>query len=252
MYITSGIVNLAEITLVANKYLKENMLITEIVHNFYNYKYCFSFLDYKETTIDGWVKTLKLKGVKELYISFSRPEDVTSLGYVNSFPGGLICVYEDGKITGWKQKFQNNNDGYTEILYTETNISPLLHNMEFLNRFESNFEYFKDSIKKMIKFSTKLGCKEWKNYFEKALELEDIAKAKNFIAVKNLNNVISDKSLCAYAMAMQAFPFGKMGSWCDDPCGIAESKGLKSSYDSNSCELFLELMGMISYATNRF
>lgn len=252
MYIISDVVNLVELTLVANKYLKENKMIPEIVHNLPNHKYLFSFFDSEEITIEGWVKKLKLNGVKELYISFSRPQDITLLGYKNSFPGGVISVYENGSVTAWKQKFLDIGDDYKEILYKEVNINPLLHDMGFLNKFQSNFKYFKCAVKEMIRFSENLGCEEWKIYFGKVLELEDIEKAKKCIAVENLNNVISDKSLCVYAMAMQAYPFGGMGSWCDEPYSIAISKGLESSYDNYSWGIFSELMGMLAYVTNRF
>lgn len=249
MFIIKEIINLAEITIIANKFLKEGKLVTEILHDFNRYNYTFSFLDTNETSVENWVRKLKEKEVEELYIGFSVPMNIYDVAIQNCTPAGLMCKYANGQITCWTKRWKGNNNGNDDVLYKEKLVNPEMYSVEFSKRFESNFKYFKYSIKKVIELAKKVECDEWIKYFEQVFELEDINNAKEFPATKNMYNILPDRNLCVYAMAVQAYPFGGMNSWCDIPALKAEKLGIKDSFIKDSRELFLEIMGMISYAT---
>lgn len=249
-YITREIVNLAEITIVANKYLQKNEIIDYILHDSPNYEYHFKFLDEEKNSVKDWIMTLKNKGAGKIYIDFAPPKDINTIAYTNATPAGLICKYNNGQVTSWHKKWNSYAETKKEVvLYQEKLCEKDYFNTKFINNFESNFNYFKAILEKVKEFSASLGCAEWVKYFNSALNLENIENAKEFIPTKLLYGLIPDKNLCAYAMALKAYPFGGMGSWCDNAYVLAKQKDLEDKYEKISKELFLEIMGMISYAT---
>lgn len=250
-YITREIINLAEITIVANKFLKENEIVESIMHDSSNCEYHFKFLNEERNSVHDWIMNLKEEGATEMYIDFAPPKNICTVAYTNATPAGIICKYNNGKVTSWSKTWRIDNETKKVIiLYQERLCETNYFNTNFVNNFESNFNYFKAILKKIKEFSETLGCKEWAEYFNNVFELEKIENAKVFIPTKVLYKIIPDKNLCAYAMAIQAYPFGGMGSWCDNAYMIAKEKNLEAEYEKISKELFNEIMGMIAYATN--
>lgn len=76
MAVTREIVNLAEITIIANLFLKKDKLISEFVHDFGEYDYKFIFTDCEVSNIDEWAKRLKEKNAEDIYIDFDSNIDI--------------------------------------------------------------------------------------------------------------------------------------------------------------------------------
>lgn len=164
---------------------------------------------------------------------------------------GLICKYKNGKITQWHKKWDYDNAiNKFYVTYQEKESNEQAYNKGFVNNFKNNFEYFKNSIKEIEELSKILELQEWKEHFRKIFDLENISNAKKYPATEGLHNVMSEKNLCIYAMAMDAFVFGGMGSWNDGPLNIAITRGMETDFVRKSQILFAELMVMLSYATN--
>ena len=248
-YVTREIVNLAEITLVANLFIKKDKLVDEIVHDFGQYNYRFMFLDFEKTTIKEWVETLKAKDAEDIYIDFDSNIDICK---VSSFaPVGLVCKYKDGTVTCWYKSWKYDFDNKKfYVTYQERETKKERYNNEFVDRFESNFQYFKNSIKQVEKIAKILDLPYWEEYFKRTLELEDADKAKKHPAVCGLHNTIPSENLPVYAMAIQAFPFGGIGAWNDEAFNKAISHEMKNQFIKYSQNLFAELMGMLRYVTN--
>ena len=221
------------------------------MHDSPNYEYHFKFLDEEKSSVKDWVTNLKEKGAQEVYIDFTLPKNILTVAYTNATPAGIMCKYNDGKITSWHKVWNLDSETKKVIITYQEKVYEKSHfNLEFVNSFERNFNYFKETLKKIKELSEILGCKEWVDYFNNVFELEMIEKTKEFIPTKALYKVIPDKNLCVYAMAIQSYPFGGMGSWCDNVYEIAKERNMDNEYENLSRNLFLEIMGMISYATN--
>lgn len=252
-FIVSELVNLAEITLIANCYLKKNEFYGDILHDYGEYDYHFEFMDCEKRTVKEWVEELKRRGIEDIYIDFLPPKDISTLACENGTPARLVCKYKSGDISVFTKRWirkQEKNFIY-DVIYQESLIPSKYYNNGFVNYFEKNFTYFQNSIKELINFSEKLELYDWKKFFEGALELNNIEKAKEFLPTQKLYKKIPDINVCCFAMAIQAYPFGGMGSWCDVPYGIAQAKKLDNEYETYSYHIWAELMGMISYATNK-
>lgn len=250
-FITREIVNLTELTIVANKFFKENKIVTQIMHDSPNYEYHFKFVNEEQNSIQDWLNSLKEKGATEMYIEFELPRNILTVAYTNATPAGIMCKYNNGQVTIWNKLWQMDNEKNKIIIsYIEKVCDPNYFNTNFVNNFKSNFNYFKTAVKNVKKLSENLQVKEWAEYFNNVFELEKIENAKNFVPTKLLYNIIPDENLCALAMAIQAYPFGGMGSWCDHMYEVAQKCNVENEYEKISKELFAEIMGMIAYATN--
>lgn len=110
-YVWYRIINaITEITIVANKYLKEKEMVEGIMHDSPNYEYHFKFLNEEKNSIKDWITNLKEKGAKEVYIDFAPPKNILTVAYTNATPAGIICKYNDGKITGWHKAWNWNSE----------------------------------------------------------------------------------------------------------------------------------------------
>lgn len=254
MFVLRELVNLAEITYVANKYIKNEENVENIVHESEWLEYSFQFSDQRteKKNVRDWVKELRLREAEDIYIGFDML-DGNKLHRLSEYgiPAGLICKYKDGKVTMWHKGLRLNPENRKNIMiYQERIANEGMYNNYFAKNFENNFKYFKGAVKNIKEFAKELECPEWEKYFEGVLELENIEKAKKSPVSERLYRIMSDTNLCVYTMAMQAYPFGGMGSWLDSPEGIAKDLGRYNEFIRVSIDLFNELMGMIVYTTN--
>lgn len=243
-FIVRELVNLAEITLVANCFIKKNELYEDILHDSSSEKYYFTFGDKLEkNSVKEWVEELKKRGAEDLYLDYDVPKYVMNIANINRTPAGIICKYKKG-VGAWHKKWVGK-----DIYYTEELVEDDYYSNNTKKYFDQNYNYFKECLIRIAKFSEILGMNHWKEYFEKALELEDIENSKKSIISERLYNKIPDKNVSCYAMAMQAYPFGGMGSWCDDAYWICRQKDLSDQYDKVSNWLYRGIMKMLSYST---
>ena len=61
---------------------------------------------------------------------------------------------------------------------------------------------------------------------------------------------LEENALRMFLAASQADVFGGMGSWNDDPAGIAQEKGLGEEYDRLSKELYVQIRKAVMYAVS--
>ena len=231
------IAQMYEVVCNAKKALVGNCKIGEIDERYIS-KIEFAFLPKKQMlfqrsevaySVGEWYEMCCKRGLAD--IKLMMPTKVGNrmvLGFVNTSQAAVVCFWRDKKVTYFVPKWEmdRNREGW-EILYQE---------MEWENApsgipiYENQTEDFKQVLVEIETLAEKIGATNFAKIFRGAydyLEAGQIYEAVNKAAV-----------------------FGGMGSWNDDPAGMAYEKGLESEYNELSNRLLEQVRYHVMYAAN--
>lgn len=210
-----------------------------------------SFSDAENETITGtteWVKALLQRKVTRAVCYVNTFDDPVSAGFANAGHRGLVTVFEDGQSL-WIPEWEFDR---SRTIWNVTYREKLLDDAGEPPKYHDNTEEFKDVLEAIAVFAKEIGCKHWASVFLGAREfltgMEDFT-IPDWIRADFPN--FDERSARIFLAASKADVFGGMGSWNDDPSGMADEKHRSDDYQKLSEALFKQTRSAVLYAVNR-
>ena len=200
-----------------------------------------------------WFERMKKSGVEHIFILINtQNKEFQFAGFVEANRTIMVTIYRNGKVTFWEPKW--DYDSVLEvwnIYYTEHDWT---NPPKELPLFENPLQDFKNSLKNIKVLSQKLmGQKTFTNIFNDAYQVLDGGKIPDGEYLLDLQSLIlnaDDEKYRLIVAASMSDVFGGMGSWNDDPAGMAQEKGCYDEYNNLSEDLFCQIARAIMYAVN--
>lgn len=197
-----------------------------------------------------WCQKLRDRGLKDLFMLINMAcDDLKYAGFANAQQKCIITRFYDGLTTRWIPIWDFKDDKkmwiirYTEKLWENPPEEPPV--------FENPIEGFKDVLKRIEAFARKIDCDVFAEIFGKSFRIltsENDPEIPGWMqeTIPNLKG----ENLRLFLAASASDVFGAMGSWNDDPRGIATTMGLDDVYMDLSKELYRQNRTAIMYAVN--
>jgi hypothetical protein len=205
----------------------------------------------RPVTMDSWFQILKHRGLTDIKLSIRDVEqDRFLLGFANSSPNILVCRYQNGSITCFSpySSFDSKTRRW-DVLNTEQRCDGLLGHPTHI---ENNIDEFRNVLMKIRDFAVRIGSDHYGDVFQSALNV--LSGSTDYVHLRYGMPIpqLPLEHLRLFEAAAQSDVFGAMGSWNDDPSGMAESKGLGREYETLSAELLKQNRIAIQYAVNEW
>ena len=197
-----------------------------------------------------WSRILISKGLKKIFLLVRvSANDPKLAGFANSESQGIVTVYDDGKVSIWIPGWEfDNSRGMWNIYYIEKVLNDVPADY---STFENNIDSFRDILRRIQVFANEIGAKGFSSMFHDAyMTLE---KDETPVIPKWMNGTVpelNDDALRMFIAASKADVFGGMGSWNDDPAGMAHAAGKGELYRALSNELYIQIRKAVMYAVN--
>ena len=211
-----------------------------------------SFSDAENETITGtteWVKSLLQRKVRRAVFYVNISDDPRNAGFANAGHRGLVTVFEDGQQSIWIPEWAFDR---ARTMWNVTYREKLLGDIGEPPVYPDNTEDFKDVLQAIAVFAKEIGCKNWASVFMGAREfltgIEDF-KIPGWL-MEDFPN-FDELSARIFLAASKADVFGGMGSWNDDPSGMADEKRRSDEYRQLSDALFNQTRKAVLFAVNR-
>ena len=218
----------------------------------------FSFLERKENGSDdtevcldaaSWCRALQKRGLRNIYLVVFYTENNRYLsGFSNAEKQGIVTEYTDGRTTLWTSRWQfDKAEKEWMTYYTEERFDP--SGITYI--YENCREDFETVLLEIRDLARKIGH----SYFERIFaDAYDILTGPDEPAIpewaKETMPELKGESLRLFLAASRADVFGGMGSWNDDPSGMADQKGLKEEYDRLSNALYTSIKKAVMNVVN--
>ena len=198
------------------------------------------------SSVNEWFDISRKHGLKD--IKFLIPTEVTNryvLGFSNTGQGIIVCFWKNASVTYFTAKWEFNRENTAwEVFYEEHewNDAP-----EGKPEFNNGIEEFKQVLLDIEGLAEKIQARNFAKIFHRAYELlcGNLADEASEIYPD-----IPEPYKNIYRALSVADVFGAMGSWNDDPEGMAGEKGLKKEYDELSDKLLKQIRYNLMYVTN--
>ena len=194
-----------------------------------------------------WFDKCKAYGLIDIKLLIPSKSSALHLnGFINSVPVSIICFFENNKVTYFTPRWDfNNNKKSWNVVFTEYDWPD---HPQGKPEFNDNITNFSDALLKIENLARKIKCKYFADVFRSSYNtLHTNSICNNSEQIK----LPPDRMNC-FEAAKQCDVFGAMGSWNDDPCGMAEEKGLSDEYEKYSSELYTQMTLATLYAINEW
>ena len=173
------------------------------------------------------------------------------LGFSNTNRGCIVTFYKNGKVTCWIAEWAFDrtqkawNVKYQEHVWEKVPQEPL--------RIEDNAAELEDILLRIAACAEEIGCSDFANVFRSA---NRILTGETGIPESYPNGKprwlpdVPKKNQRMFIAASAADVFGAMGSWNDEPAGMAQEKGRSKGYEELSDELLMQIRKAAMYAVN--
>lgn len=253
------IYQMASIVAVAKRALQSNTQIQYTPMNYVN-SIKFSFLPqfeffrtrtYTAQNVSVWYEQLRKNGLEDIKLLCPYPvKNRYLLGFSNTTQSSIVCYFKSNNVTffvpNWKadtvQKKWN-------IVYSEHKWSKPPAKK---HHFENNSDSFRQVLVDIRNFASQIGSDYFANVFDSAISILDGESEYPYKEYGFKIPQIPDENLKLFGAAGQADVFGAMGSWNDEPSGVAHQKGLSEEYETLSDELLKNVRIAIMYAINEW
>lgn len=203
------------------------------------------------SNVSAWFAQLKSYGLQD--IKMLCPTSVKgrrSLGFSNKSDGLILCFFKDGRVTFFTADWQfSTAKGQWDILYTEQDWENPPPGKPY---FENNTRSFRKALSDIQDLANRIACESFVHFFNSAIRLLD-GKDDYPDKIYGLElPQIPRQHLPIFTAAAIADVFGAMGSWNDEPPGMAQERGLFEEYEAFSDELLKNIRLAILYAVNEW
>lgn len=181
------------------------------------------------TSASEWYEICSARGLTD--IKLLMPTKVANrmiLGFANASQASVVCFWKNKKVTYFVPRWEMDRDrkGW-EVFYQEKKWENAPSGIPI---FEDQTEEFKQILIEIEALAKKIGATNFAKIFHSAYDC--LCAGQIFEAVR------------------KADVFGGMGSWNDDPAGMAYDKGLESKYNELSNRLLEQMRYHLMYAAN--
>lgn len=221
----------------------------------------FHFLDGRETDdFEKWVKWVNDDGIRKMIFypnMIKILERRREIGFLHAFTVIQPVFHANGQMTFWQNRWEYDKEAKrwnidaTERAWEngpkELIAFPPKDEEERLRHVLRDISALCDDIK----------APAWKKVFERSEAMltqadYDFTGESAHKYFRKYAGVLPERNLRLFAAAANAFVFGAMGSWNDDPSTAAAETGKKEAYDKISEELLFCCVANLTYAVNKW
>ena len=198
----------------------------------------------------SWIEGLEKRKLKAVnLLCLFEKNDPKFAGFANAEKQGIVTEYEDGTRTIWipKRAFNKAKKGWATYYIEE----------EWAGLSDADFIYlncrdeFEEVLLDIQDLAQTIGARHFAQVFESAYDCLTAPEEPSIPGwAQGTMPSLSSESLRLYAAASRADVFGGMGSWNDDPSGMAYAKGLSDEYDRLSNALYTVIRMAVMTAVN--
>lgn len=180
-------------------------------------------------SVGEWYKLCLERGLVDIKLMMpTKVENRMILGFANASQASVVCFWKNKKVTYFVPKWEMDRErkGW-EVVYQE---------WEWKNApsgrpvYEDQTEEFKQVLIEIEALAKKIGATNFAKIFHSAYDCLEAGQI--------------------FEAVCKADVFGGMGSWNDDPSGMAYDKGLESKYNELSNRLVEQMRYHLMYAAN--
>lgn len=205
-----------------------------------------------ETSYDtaDWCHVLYERHLKRIFLLVNtKSNDPRRAGFANGEEQCIVTVFDNNRVTYWVPKWEFDPTRKMWTIYYNENLWENAPDEDPV--FEDTTQEFKRVLGKIEILAGRIKCNHFASQFHKAYSmLSGEAPADIPDWMKDTMFDLEENALRMFLAASQADVFGGMGSWNDDPAGIAQEKGLGEEYDRLSKELYVQIRKAVMYAVN--
>lgn len=220
----------------------------------------FRFLDGRETRdYSEWIKRVNEGGIRKMiyYPNMQKLiENRKKLGFIGNFAVIQVVFHTNDKITYWQNKWEFSNvENRWNITSTEQSWE---NGPQKLIDFPQNAEVesLRGALQDAIRLCGRIGAGSFIPVFGKSLEMldknYDPAAEQEQTYFQRYIGILPKKNVSLLAACGNAFLFGSMGSWNDEPEGRAQAAGCRQEYDKISDDLLFGIVANLTYAVNHW
>ena len=222
----------------------------KIVFRFLNKKTILGNREVIEYTPEKWYKRITANELKYIYLLINTGVKHGYLrGFANTWPICMETFYKNGHVTYWTPMWEfDSKQKMWNIEYTEHEWS---NPPKGLPGFDDPSDDYGNVLCQIEKLANVIGCEGFGKIFHDAYEIlvgEENVEIPEWM--EDVETILSGKNLRLFLAASKADVFGGMGSWNDDPSGMAHEKGMLEEYERLSAELLVQNERAIMYAVN--
>lgn len=221
----------------------------------------FHFLDGRETdNFEKWVKWVNDDGIRKMifYPNMVKIlERRKEIGFLHAFVVIQPVFHANGEMSFWQNMWEYDKEAKrwnidaTERAW-ENGPKELI---SFPPKDEA--QAFLASLHNMMLLCDEIKTPAWKKVFERSqamltdadYDLEGENTPKYF---HRYVGVLPKGNLRLFASAANAFVFGAMGTWNDEPAAMAAEIGKQEEYDKASSDLLFGCVANLTYAVNHW
>ena len=197
-----------------------------------------------------WVEGLERRKLKAVnLLCFFEKNDPKLAGFSNAEKQGIVTEYESGTKTIWIAKWAYNKAQKGWMTYYIEEKCPDLSDADFV--YLNCRDEFEEVLSDIQKLAQTIGALHFAQVFGSAYDILT-GSVEPAIPVWAQDTMLSldGEALRLFAAASRADVFGGMGSWNDDPSGMAYMKGLSDEYDRLSNALYNVIRMAVMTAVN--
>lgn len=197
-------------------------------------------------SIEDWFAFCMKNGMAD--IKMSSPSDAIKRDPFGSAyeKDEIVCLWNGGHATIFSGTCDWEN-GKGTLIFVENEfrgeISDLYNVPDITER-------YKENLKELTKFAEKIGYEYFGRSFDTAYKLLDNSATPNHDGIPHYMKDLPERMKTIMLARSISYVFGGMGSWNDDPAGVAQSMGLEEEYECLTNELILNQRKALFYVTN--
>lgn len=196
--------------------------------------------------IEDWYDFCRNNGMVD--IKMSAPSDAIERNPFGSAfeKDDIVCLWNGGIATAFSGQTDWEN-GKGTIIFVESEFKGEI--TELYNVLDITEDY-KENLKELKEFAEKIGYKYFGRSFDMAYRLLDNSVTPNYDGIPHYMKDLPERMKTIMMVRHISYVFGGMGSWNDDPAGVAQSMGIKDEYERLTNELILNQRKALFYVTN--
>lgn len=219
--------------------------VYELEKYVFSIKYVFCN-NYIAESVEEWFRYCRKHGLIDIQFMIpTKVENRYTLVFSNTGNSSIVCYWQDGRVTYFVAEW-----GVDSI---SKKWSVIYREQEWVNapfgrpHFENLIEDYKETLLYLQHFAMRIKCNNFARCFGDAYEAlcgnvsPDLLQAYSFVPMKYRS---------VFVAISKSDVFGGMGSWNDDPSGIASEMGLKEAYDKLSDKLLAHIRYNMMYVCN--
>ena len=198
----------------------------------------------------GWVEGLEKRKLKAVnLLCLFEKNDPKLAGFANAEKQGIVTEYEDGTRTIWTSKWAFNKERKGWAVYYIEKKRDGLSDADFI--YLNCRDEFEEVLLDIRELAQRIGARHFAQLFGSAYEALTSPEEPSLPEwSRDTMPGLNGDALRLYAAASRADVFGGMGSWNDDPSGMAYAEGLSDEYDRLSNALYVVIRKAVMTAAN--